>query len=133
MIDIETTEAFLKVFEYLSEKFGIVVDTTSKDILPYLQSLGDKIVAYEQNIAIMWIVVGAVLAIFSLIVFFIGCAKDWECMHWMWLIGGVGIGVGIIIYNMYTYIGCMTFEEKIILDYIEQMMTKINSSGTTYR
>ena len=133
MIDIETTEAFLKVFEYLSEKFGIVVDTTSKDILPYLQSLGDKIIAYEQNIAIMWIIVGAVLAIFSLMVFFIGCAKDWECMHWMWLIGGVGIGVGIIIYNMYTYIGCMTFEEKIILDYIEQMMTKINSSGTTYR
>lgn len=133
MIDIETTEAFLKVFEYLSEKFGIVVDTTSKDILPYLQSLGDKIVAYEQNIAIMWIIVGAVLATFSLIVFFIGCAKDWECMHWMWLIGGVGIGVGIIIYNMYTYIGCMTFKEKIILDYIEQMMTKINSSGTTYR
>ena len=48
MIDIETTEAFLKVFEYLSEKFGIVVDTTSKDILPYLQSLGDKIVNYEK-------------------------------------------------------------------------------------
>ena len=133
MIDIETTEAFLKVFEYLSEKFGIVVDTTSKDILPYLQSLGDKIVNYEKSIALMWIVIGAILAVFGLICFFIGCAKDWECMHWIMLIVCVVGGAWIIIHNMYTYIGCLTFEEKVILDYIDNLMTTINNSSQTYR
>lgn len=129
MIDIETTEAFLKVFDYLSEKFGIVVDTTSKNIVPYLQTLGDKIVAYQESIAIMWIIVGAILAVFSLITFFIGCAKDWEAMHWIMLFCGVGIGAWIIIANLYTYIGCNTFEEKIILDYIEQAINTTNSTG----
>ena len=130
MIDIETTEAFLKVFDYLSEKFGIVVDTASKDNVPYLQELGDKIVAYEKSIAIMWIIFGVVLAVFGLIVFFIGCAKDWEGIHWVMLIGCVGIGVWIIMANMYTYIGCITFEEKIILDYIEEVINTSSNANT---
>ena len=133
MIDIETTEAFLKVFDYLAEKFGIVVDTTNKNIIPYLQSLGDKIVAYEESIALMWIITGAVLVVFSLIVFFIGCAKDWECMHWFWLFLGVGAGVWIIMHNMYTYIGCNTFEEKIILDYIDEAIKTMGTTNTGYR
>ena len=128
MIDLETTQAFIKVIDYLSEKFGVAVDTTSKDLIPYLQTLGDKIVAYEKSISIMWIILGAVLVIFGLVVFFIGCAKNWDCMHWVMLIGCVGIGVWIIIANMYTYIGCNTFEEKIILDYITNIM---NSQSTT--
>ena len=131
MIDIETTEAFLKVFEYLTEKFGIVVDTTNTNILPYLQSLGDKIVAYEKSIAIMWIILGGFIAVLSLIIFFIGCAKDWDGFHWVVLIIGLIIGIWIIIHNMYTYIGCVTFEEKIILDYIDKVMSTIQSS--TYK
>lgn len=133
MIDIETTEAFLKVFDYLSEKFGIVIDSTSKDILPYLQTLGDKIVAYQESISIMWIIIGIVLAVFGIAVFFIGCVKDWECMHWLMLFCCVGIGVGIVVTNMYTYIGCVTFEEKIILDYIEQIMNEVGSTSSGYR
>lgn len=130
MIDIETTEAFLKVFDYLADRFGIVVDATNKDIVPYLQTLGDKIVTYEKSIALMWIIVGAVLAILSLVIFFIGCAKDWEMMHWLWLFCGVGLGVYFIISNMYTYIGCVTFEEKIIIEYIDEVVKTINGTQT---
>lgn len=117
----------MKVFDYLSEKFGIVVDTTNKDIVPYLKELGNKIVEYEKSIAIMWIIFGIALAALCLIIFFIGCAKDLELRHYIALIGVV-IGVFIIMYNMYTYIGCVTFEEKIILDYIEEF---IRTSGNT--
>lgn len=130
MIDIETTEAFLKVFDYLADRFGIIVDSTNKDIIPYLQTLGDKIIAYEKSIALMWIIVGAVLAILSLIIFFIGCANNWEVMHWLWLFCGVGLGAYFIINNMYTYIGCVTFEEKIIIEYIDEVMKTINGTQT---
>ena len=130
MIDLETTQAFMKVIEYLSEKFGIAIDMGNTNLVPYLQELGDKIVAYEKSIAIMWIIFGSVLAVFGLIVFFIGCAKDWEFMHWFMLLCCVGTGVVIIICNMYTYIGCATFEEKIILDYIDKVM---KTASTTVR
>lgn len=128
MIDLETTQAFLTVIEYLSEKFGVAVDVTNKNLVPYLQELGDKIVAYEKSISIMWIIVGIIMVVFGLTVFFIGCFRDWECMHWLCLILGVGIGAAIIISNMYTYIGCNTFEEKIILDYIEKVMSTSSST-----
>lgn len=130
MIDLETTQAFIKVIDYLSEKFGVAVDTTSKDLIPYLQKLGDKIIAYERSISIMWIILGVLLVILGLIVFFIGCAKDWDAMHWCVLILCVGIGIWIIIANLYTYIGCNTFEEKIILDYINDIMN--SQSATRY-
>ena len=130
MIDLETTQAFMKVIEYLSEKFGIAIDMGNANLVPYLQELGDKIVAYEKSIAIMWIIFGSVLAVFGLIVFFIGCAKDWEFMNWFMLVCCVGTGVVIIICNMYTYIGCATFEEKIILDYIDKVM---RTASTTVR
>lgn len=129
MIDLETTQAFIKVIDYLSEKFGVAVDTTSKDLIPYLQTLGNKIVAYEKSISIMWIIFGAVLAILGLVVFFIGCAKDWDCMHWVMLFCCAGIGIWIIIANLYTYIGCSTFEEKIILDYITDIMNSQSATG----
>ena len=133
MIDIKTTEAFITVIDYLAEKFGMVIDTTSKDLMPYLQELGDKIVAYEKSISIMWIIVGVILAIFGLITFFIGCTKNWEAMHWLMLIICVGGGVWLIIHNMYTFIGCNTFEEKIILDYISEAMSSMNNTVGTAR
>lgn len=128
MLDIETTQAFITVIDYLSEKFGVVVDTTSKDLLPYLQTLGDKIVAYKESISMMWIIFAVVIGILSLVIFFIGCAKDWECMHWMVLICGLGAAIWIFMANMQTYIACNTFEEKVILDYIETIMK--NSQNT---
>lgn len=133
MIDIKTTEAFITVIDYLAEKFGMVIDTTSKDLMPYLQELGDKIVAYERSISIMWIIVGAILAIFGLTIFFIGCAKNWDGIHWVVLIICTGGGAWLILHNMYTFIGCNTFEEKIILDYISEAMLRMNNTAGTTR
>lgn len=133
MIDIKTTEAFITVLDYLAEKFGLIIDTTSKDLMPYLQELGDKIVAYEKSISIMWIIVGIILAVFGLITFFIGCAKRWDGIHWVVLIICVGGGAWLILHNMYTFIGCNTFEEKIILDYISETMSSMSSTSGTVR
>ena len=132
MIDIKTTEAFVTVLDYLAEKFGLVIDTTSKDLLPYMKEIGNKIVAYKESISGMWIIIGIILAALSLIIFFVGCFQQWDGFHWAVLIIGGVIAACIIISNMYTYIGCNTFEEKIILDYVtEEVMPKITTNSTT--
>lgn len=122
MIDIETTEAFLKVIDYLSEKFGVTINYASNDLLPYLKTLGDKIVAYEMGISLMWIIVGILIILSGIAILIIGCIKDCEYGHIFYFIVALIIGGIIIINNLYTYIGCITFEEKIILDYIDTMM-----------
>ena len=126
-MNIETTEAFLKVFEYLSEKFGITVDAANKNIVPYLQELGDKIVAYKHDIAWLWVYFGIVVGVIGLVLFVIGSIKDWDGFQWAWLIIGVGAAMVIIMVNAHTIIACNTFPEKIILDYIDTLMNGTNS------
>jgi len=112
----------------LLEQFGIVINDASVDLVPYLQTLGDKIVAYKHDISIMWIIVGAVLAIISVIIFIVGCIQDWEMFHIVVLVCGLLIAAIVIVINVYTLIACNTFPEKVILDYIDNIITTSQNS-----
>ncbi len=66
---MEVSDQIIKVLDKVSEKFGIVVDWSSKNILPYIQQLGDRIVKYDLYKSIFWLVlcVIAIIASSSLI------------------------------------------------------------------
>lgn len=51
----------IKVLDYLGEKFGIAIDWTSKNVLPYLQALVDKFIKWEISTSIVWIVLPLLL------------------------------------------------------------------------
>ena len=46
----------IKVLDNLGEKFGIAVDWSSANVVPYLQDLMTRIVKYETYTSIAWIV-----------------------------------------------------------------------------
>ena len=117
-MSVETASALIEILELIAEKFGMTVDWTGENVLPYLQSLGEKIVAYERNIALLWIFVGGIVAVLAVILFIVGCVQNWDGVQTIILIIGMIAAAIIIIANMYTVIGCDTFPEKIILDYI---------------
>lgn len=41
------SQQIIEVLEYLFEKFGIAIDWTAENILPYVQELGGKVVTYK--------------------------------------------------------------------------------------
>ena len=49
----------IEVLDYLGEKFGIAIDWTSNNVLPYLQTLVDKFIKWEISTSIVWIVIAA--------------------------------------------------------------------------
>lgn len=112
----------------LLEQFGIVVDNSSVNLVPYLQELGDKIVAYKRGTSILWMIVGAIIILIAIIIFIVGCVQDWEVGHYVVLVVGIVVGAIIIIAFAHTYIACNTFPEKVILDYIESTINNTNSS-----
>ena len=122
MITLEQASALIEVLELLTEKCGMTVDWTNNNILPYLQELMGKIVAYQSGMSIMWIVLGVVICIFGLILFIAGSIKDWDGFQWLWLIIGLVIGGAIICFNAETLIACNTFPEKVVFDYIQTLM-----------
>ena len=58
----------IEVLEYLCGKFGIAIDWTQGNILPYVQSLGENLIQYEISTSIFWIIFIAVITILIAIV-----------------------------------------------------------------
>lgn len=124
-INTDVADSIIKVIEYLLGKFGIVVDWTSTSILPYIQTLSNKIVAYKQSIAYMWLVLGIVLILFSVTLLVKNNRKrifDYESMMPIVLIFFTILGIIVCIYNIKIIIVCNTFPEKIVLDYISDLL-----------
>ena len=58
---MEISEQVIKVLDAVCDKFGIAIDWTSNNVIPYIQQLGNKIIIYDICNSIMWLVVGCVL------------------------------------------------------------------------
>ena len=48
---------FIEVLDALCEKFGIVIDWTSQNVMPYLTDLATRLVNYEILTSVAWIVI----------------------------------------------------------------------------
>ena len=59
----------IKVLDNLAQKFGVAIDWTSQNVMPYLQELMSRFIKYKIATNVMWLVVGIVLFIISIILF----------------------------------------------------------------
>ena len=50
------SDEVIKILNYLGEKFGIAIDWTNDNALPYLQELCDKFIKWEICTSTAWIV-----------------------------------------------------------------------------
>ena len=57
---MEISEQVIKVLDAVCDKFGIAIDWTNNNVMPYIEQLGNKIVAYDICMSIMWLVVGCI-------------------------------------------------------------------------
>ena len=61
------SEEIIKVLDNLGEKFGVAIDWTSSNVIPYLQDLGQRFIQYRNVTAIIQIILFLVLFIASII------------------------------------------------------------------
>ena len=57
---MEISEQVIKVLDAVCDKFGIAIDWTNNNVMPYIEQLGNKIVTYDVCMSIMWLVVGCI-------------------------------------------------------------------------
>ena len=69
------SEEIIKVLDNLGEKFGIAIDWTNQNVLPYLQDLMSRFIVYKNISAIIWIVVSVIFIVLSIILGVIICKK----------------------------------------------------------
>lgn len=108
----------IKVLDDLSQRFGIVIDWTDKNVFPYLLDLTNRIVKYEIINSIIWIAFELIVWLVIIIV----CNKMIEekenkilifCM-----VSAIAlVMIGLKIFNIVT---CICIPEQIILEFINE-------------
>lgn len=56
-------EELIKTLTELAKKFGVAIDWTSQNALPYVQELASRIVKFEVATSVLWAIVGAMMVI----------------------------------------------------------------------
>lgn len=129
----------IEVLNALCDKFGLVIDWSSQNILPYMQELTTKIVNYEFWTSIAWILTFSFLAI---IFFIIGnILTHTSNFHWYedspktsfalfcFIMGGIFliIFIFVLINQTFDIITCLTFPEKTVVNFISSTMNSLNN------
>ena len=123
------SEEVIKILDALAEKFGLAINWTSANVLPYLQQLCGKYVTYEIATSVVWMLIGICLLFVGKYV--IEKAKYYwgkynENRHSSYDMDAVGLevlagcaivgGIIFILCQTFDIITCITFPEKIIIE-----------------
>lgn len=116
------SDEIIKILDDLSQRFGIAIDWSSENVVPYLQDLIKRYVAYEVATSILWMVL-------SVIVLGVGIGF----MAWMIKIKDTDlmilpvilaiIGVALVITQVIDIIEVSTIPEKMIYEYLSSSIS----------
>ena len=120
-MSISFSDELIKTFDYLLSQFGIAVDWTDENVIPYLQTLAEKLVRFEINTSIMWLVVGVVVLTVGVWIF-VKDIKDWD--SGVFILGAILIIVAGIVCccQVYDIIKCVSFPELYVFEYIKHAL-----------
>ena len=132
-----TSDEIIKVLDDLCDKFGIVIDWSSQNILPYLQDLMSRYTNYELVTSIVYLIITSFILLGLVIVdkkiYLYFKLHDYECSSFYEeFLAYFTIMITIIyilFYIIFTFsqinniITCLTIPEKIILEYLNNSIT----------
>ena len=131
------SQQIIEVIDALCEKFGVAIDWTNQNVIPYLETLCQKFIAFEIVTSIFWMCVPLFLAATFLTIALIMSKKasklkyPWdedEPVVWVAIASWVALAfIGVwtlaaIPTQAYDIIEAITFPEKTIFDYITNVM-----------
>ena len=118
----------IEVLDYLGEKFGIAIDWTNNNVLPYLQTLVDKFIQWEISTSILWIAIAIFIIAMTIVLVNLKGFREIneETYGMLWVPAGILIlGFFVIIcVQIFDIIECNVFPEKVLYDFIKTMLNQ---------
>ena len=134
------SEQIIQVIDALCEKFGIAINWTGENVLPYLEMLCGKLITYEIVTSIFWIIFMSALSITAILltkkfypIFKKGiegqsyCEVGWSVASFFAIICLVILYISsacVICAQIMDIIECSMFPEKYIFEYISDRIGK---------
>ena len=118
----------IEVLDYLGEKFGIAIDWTSNNVLPYLQTLADKFIKWEISTSIVWIIIAIFVMVGMIVLINLKGVREINeetyGMLWIPIIALIIVSFMVICIQIFDIVECNVFPEKALYDFIKVMLNK---------
>lgn len=125
----------INVLDYLCGKFGIAIDWTSENVMPYLEDLCSRYISYEVYASIAWMVIIPVITILVTIPLSILHKKakevEWDdcyaqtifaVIFWVLFVGMCIASIFVVCEQTFDIIECYTIPENVIFKYVNNLM-----------
>ena len=119
---MDVSNEIIEVLDYLGKKFGVAIDWTSNNVLPYVEQLCAKFIAWEISTSYAWMAIMGVAVILSLIfaiIVYKTSVNGWYGAEWFIFGCTLLIAISVCGVQIFDIIECKTFPEKAIYDYIQ--------------
>ena len=116
----------IEVLDYLGEKFGIAIDWTSNNVLPYLQMLADKFIKWEISTSIVWIIIAIFVIVVAIVLMNLRGVREIneeaDGTLWIPIIVLILVSFMIICVQIFDIVECNIFPERALYDFIKVML-----------
>lgn len=111
----------IKILDAICEKFGIAIDWTSQNAIPYLEQVGEHIIQYELDSSILFILIAILSIILAIGMYKIYGNKDYVGFSAIRFLAIICIIASIVIcHQFFDILAALTFPEKTIIEFISQ-------------
>lgn len=121
------SDQIIAVMNDLCQKFGIAIDWSNENVIPYLTELAGKYVSYEIATSIAWAAILGVVLLVSAIICKIAYKTDNDDFRFcMTIITVFATIIFIVVFStqMFDIIECLTIPEKTIIEYISALLRR---------
>ena len=127
------SEEIIKVLDELGKRFGVVIDWSNQNIIPYLQELLKRFICYRNITACVWIIISIAMTISGVVMFkFLNKGeksdnynKDYcsdedmlAALGYMFSICIIALGIGLLIGNIFGIVKNVCMPEMVVYEYI---------------
>lgn len=126
---MNVSSEIIAVLDDLCQKFGIVIDWSQKNIMPYVEDICSRIIQYEITTSIYWICLGFFISAILMIVAYLFYryykkCSDMEFMMLALTFGIISVFIILFVASVQTYdiITANCLPEKIILCEIKRLL-----------
>lgn len=122
---MQFSDQLITILDDLCERFGIVIDWSQQNIIPYIEALAAKYIKYEICTSIAWCVIMLFVTSIFVITAVVACKKEYEEL----VVVGTVFSVLLVMCTVLT-IGCQTFDiieccvipEKTLLEFCSELL-----------
>lgn len=131
---MSVSSQIIEVLDDLCHKFGVAIDWTSENVMPYLEDLCGRYIQYEVWTSIAWCLVPVAVLIISGLLWVISGIVYAKCCQNDIAYGVMTVSICVFFFSLvfgflicavqaFDIIACNTIPEKVILEYIGTLLS----------